>query len=91
MLTGESYCEWASWFKVQHYGISWARMPSDFDLSQWLMDHTALLNELRGNWERQGYSVLTEEGWEDRHSGWAAAIADNKQLTICSDGAKSGQ
>ena len=30
LLSGESSCEWASWFKAQHQGDSWARMPSDF-------------------------------------------------------------
>ncbi len=31
LLAGESSCEWASWFKAQHEGWSWSRMPSDFD------------------------------------------------------------
>ena len=47
LLSGESSCEWASWFKAQHDGDSWARMPSDFDLTKCLTDHTALLNEFR--------------------------------------------
>ena len=35
-------------------------MPSDFDLTKWLTNHTALLNESWGTWEMKGYSVLTE-------------------------------
>ena len=35
-------------------------MPSDFDQTQWLMNHTAQLNQRRGEWERQGYTVFTE-------------------------------
>ena len=35
-------------------------MPSEFDLTKWLTNHTALLNESRLTWERKGYSVLTE-------------------------------
>ena len=27
---------------------------------RWLLNHTALLNEQRQRWERQGYTVLTE-------------------------------
>lgn len=60
LLAGESSCEWASWFKSQHEGWSWSRMPSDFDQAAWLMNHTALLNQQRQRWEQQGYSVLTE-------------------------------
>ena len=41
---------------------TWARMPSDFDLSKWLTAHTALLNKFRVTRERKGYSVLTEGG-----------------------------
>ena len=32
---------------------NWARMPSDLDQVGWPMDHTALLNEQHGIWERQ--------------------------------------
>ena len=31
LLSEESSCEWASWFKAQHEGWSWSRVPSDFD------------------------------------------------------------
>ena len=62
LLSGLNSCEWASWFKAQHYSDSWARMPSDFDLSKWLTAHTALLNKSRVTRERKGYSVLTEGG-----------------------------
>ena len=60
LLSGESSCEWASWFKAQHEGWSWSRMPSDFDQTGWLLNHTALLNKHRQKWEQQGHSVLTE-------------------------------
>ena len=60
LLSGESSCEWASWFKAQHEGWSWSRMPSDFDQAGWLMNHTGLLNQQRQKWEQQGYTVLTE-------------------------------
>ena len=35
-------------------------MPSDFDQTGWLMNHTALLNQQRQKWEQQGYTILTE-------------------------------
>lgn len=41
LLSGESSCEWASWFKTQHEGDSWARVPSNFDQADWMMNHAA--------------------------------------------------
>ena len=58
LLTGENSCEWAIWFKA-HYQ-DWPRQPSDFDQAQWLLDHTALVNERIGNWEVGGYDVNVE-------------------------------
>ena len=58
LLTGENSCEWAVWFKAHHR--DWARQPSDFDQAQWLLDHTALVNERIGNWEIGGYDVDVE-------------------------------
>ena len=80
LLTGESSCEWASWFKAQHDGNSWPKMPSDFDLTQWLTDHTALLNESRATWERQGYSVLTEDQNHFTLRGSSAVLAGKPDL-----------
>ena len=43
LLTGENSCEWAIWFKA-HYR-DWAEPPPDFNQAEWLMRHSALLNE----------------------------------------------
>ena len=90
LLSGLNSCEWASWFKAQHYSDSWARMPSDFDLSKWLTSHTALLNELRGSWERQGYSVLTEDQNRFSLRGSSAVLAGKCGKIIVID-AKPGR
>ena len=58
LLTGENSCEWAVWFKANHQG--WIRQPSDFDDSQRLIDHCALVNERIGNWTAGGYDVEIE-------------------------------
>ena len=60
LLAGEASCEWASWFKTQHEGSSWSRVPSDFDQTQWVINHTAQLNRCREEWERRGYTAFTE-------------------------------
>ena len=79
-LSGESSCEWASWFKAQHEGWSWSRMPSDFDQAGWLMNHTALLNQQRERWELQGYSVLTEGQNGFNLRGSSAVLAGKPDL-----------
>ena len=80
LLSGESSCEWAAWFKAQHEGSSWARTPSDFDQAGWLMDHTALLNEQREVWEKQGCSVLTEAQNSFTLRGSSASLAGKPDL-----------
>ena len=80
LLAGESSCEWASWFKAQHEGDSWARMPSDFDQAGWLMNHTALLNQQRQKWEQQGYNVLTEGQNSFNLRGSSAVLAGKPDL-----------
>ena len=80
LLSGESSCEWASWFKAQHEGWSWSRMPSDFDQAGWLMDHTALLNQQRQRWEELGYTVLTEGQNSFTLRGSSAVLAGKPDL-----------
>ena len=80
LLSGESSCEWASWFKAQHEGDSWARMPSDFDQAGWMMNHTALLNQQRQKWEQQGYNVLTEGQNSFNLRGSSAVLAGKPDL-----------
>ena len=80
LLSGESSCEWASWFKAQHEGWSWSRMSSDFDQSGWLMSHTALLNDQRQRWEQQGHTVLTEGQNSFNLRGSSAVLAGKPDL-----------
>ena len=80
LLSGLNSCEWASWFKAQHYSDSWARMPSDFDLSKWLTAHTALLHESRVTRERKVCSVLTEGQNHFNLRGNSAVLAGKPDL-----------
>ena len=80
LLSGESSCEWASWFKAQHEGSSWSRMSSDFDQTGWLLNHTALLNEQRQRWEQQGHAVLTEGQNSFNLRGSSAVLAGKPDL-----------
>ena len=80
LLSGESSCEWASWFKAQHKGWSWRRMPSDFDQTGWLLNHTALLNEQRQRWENQRHLVFTEAQNSFNLRGSSAVLAGKPDL-----------
>ena len=73
LLTGESNCEWAIWFKA-HYQ-DWPKVPSGFDQAQWLLDHTALLNEQKAHWETSGYTVHIERQNSFRLRGQSATLA----------------
>ena len=55
-------------------------MPSAFDQTGWLMNHTALLNEQRQRWEQQGYTVLTEGQNSFNLRGSSAVLAGKPDL-----------
>ena len=55
-------------------------MPSDFDQSQWLMNHTAHLDQRRDEWERRGYTVFTEGQNSFNLRGSSATLAGKPDL-----------
>ena len=59
LITGESSCEWAIWFKA-HYQ-HWDKPPSDFNQAEWLARHKTLLNEQRDQWLQRNYEVRVED------------------------------
>jgi len=54
-MTGDTSCEWQSWFKTHNTGYD--KVLSDFDLAKWKVEHTRLLRELR--MDLQGKSTYT--------------------------------
>ena len=59
LLTGENPCEWAAWFKTHYESWSWEKVPSGFDQAGWMIKHTALVNQLRAEWEDKGHTITT--------------------------------
>ena len=57
-LTGDKLCLWACWFKANFQGYD--KMPSDFDVARWTMEHTDLLNKLIADLEEQGCKLFIE-------------------------------
>ena len=93
LLTGGNSCEWAVWFKARHK--DWTRTPSEFNQAQWMLDHTALLNERITNWKVGGFDVEAQNRFELR--GKSATLAGRPDLVARRDdeavigGAKTGQ
>ena len=83
LLTGENSCEWAVWFKAHHR--DWARQPSDFDQAQWLLDHTALVNERISNWEVGGFEVDVERQNSFVLRGKSATLAGRPDIIAYRD------
>ena len=78
LLTGENSCEWAIWFKAHYH--DWTRQPSNFDQAQWLLDHTALVNERIRNWEVGGYNVDIEAQNRFELRGRTATLAGRPDI-----------
>ena len=95
LLTGEHSCEWAVWFKAHHR--NWTRTPSEFNQAQWMLDHTALLNERITNWEVGGFDVDVEAQHRFELRGESATLAGRPDLVARRDDeavivdAKTGQ
>ena len=95
LLTGENSCEWAAWFKANHQG--WNRVPSDFNQTEWLLNHTALLNKRRTDWEIGGFDVDVETQNRFELRGKTATLAGRPDIIAHRDDeavivdAKTGQ
>ncbi len=59
LLAGDDSCEWAIWFKAQHYGNSFTKREKD--LSEWLLLHGELVKTTQADYEARGYTVSVEE------------------------------
>ena len=57
-MTGEAQCKWASWFKAHH---KYDKLPSDFDLAQWTVEHNQMMLERAHHYRDNGYTVYTED------------------------------
>ena len=80
LLTGDNFCECAVWLKA-HFQ-EWDRVPSDFSQADWLVKHTALLNEQKAQWEEPGYDVHVEGQNAFRLRGKAATLAGRPDLVV---------
>ena len=84
LLTGENSCEWAVWFKA-HYQ-NWTRTPSEFNQTEWMLNHTALLNKRKANWKHGGFDVNIEGQNNFELHGRSATLAGKRDLITQRDG-----
>ncbi|MCH7787545.1 MAG: PD-(D/E)XK nuclease family protein [Chloroflexi bacterium] len=84
LLVGESSCEWAAWFRAQHYSESYDKVPNPFDLVGWQMEHTSLLNQKRDELESEGQKVFLENQNSFTLRGNTAALGGKPDLIAVS-------
>lgn len=58
LLTGESTCIWSAWLRA-HFQT--AKVPNGFDSNGWQVQHAALLRRTASDYEKEGYTVFTED------------------------------
>ena len=80
LLTGENSCEWAIWFKAHHQ--NWAKVPSDFNQAERMLNHTSLLNEKKSQWEARRQKVYVEGQNSFRLRGQSATLAGRPDLIV---------
>jgi len=97
LLVGENSCEWAAWFRANHEGWSYDKVPSNFNSAEWLLNHTELLNKVRSEVGIDQTPVFTENQNAFTLRGRTAILGGKPDLITVSDGigtiidAKTGQ
>ena len=97
LLVGENSCEWAAWFRTNHEGRSYDKVPSTFDATEWQLHYTELLIKVRTGLEMEGRTVFTEGQNSFTLRGRTAVLGGKPDLITVSDGvgtildAKTGQ
>ena len=85
LLVGENSCEWAAWFRANHEGSSYAKIPSTFDATEWQLNHTELLTKVRAEIESEGRTIFTEGQNSFNLRGRTAVLGGKPDLIAVSD------
>ena len=80
LLAGQNSCQWASWFKAHHR--NWVRPPSEFDQAEWMLNHTAALNQQKEEWLQRGHEVRVEGQNSFQLRGQTATLAGKPDLVV---------
>jgi len=56
-MAGEDSCRWKLWFKAHK---KFEKVPSDFNLAKWTVEHTEMLSARANELRSQGYNIFIE-------------------------------
>ena len=76
LLAGESRCEWSAWFRAHH--TKYDKLPADFDLARWTIDHNDLVSARREQLLDEGYDVYVEEENAFKRIGKTGIVVSGK-------------
>jgi len=86
LLAGESTCEWSAWFRAHHKNYD--KLPIDFDLARWTIEHNELVNARREQLLDEGYEVTVEDENAFKRIGQTGIVVSGKpDLLAIRDGA----
>jgi len=76
LLAGESGCEWSAWFRAHH--TKYDKLPADFDLARWTIEHNELVSARREQLLDEGYTVYVEEENAFKRIGKTGIVVSGK-------------
>ena len=86
LLSGDSTCEWAAWFKVHH---TFAKRPREGDQARHQIEHSSLLTSVRDKYRAEGYVVYAEKQNEFKLRGSVGVLAGKPDLIALSGRGKA--
>ena len=60
VLIGMDHCEHKIWFQAHHDSRSWDKLPRDFDLTSYNLEHTELVRLCTEEYLQSGFTVSVE-------------------------------
>ena len=85
LLAGLDSCEWKIWFQVHHDSRSWDKLPSDFDLTRYNLEHTELVRLCTEEYEQRGFTVSVERQNDFRLQVDGATISGRPDIVAWQD------
>jgi hypothetical protein len=86
LLAGESSCEWSAWYRAHH--TDYDKLPIDFDLARWTIEHNELVGTRREQLLDEGYNVYVEDENAFKRVGTTGIIVSGKpDILAIRDGA----
>ena len=85
LLAGLDSCEYKIWFQVHHDGRSWDKLPNDFALTRYNLEHTELMRLCTEEYEERGFTVSVERQNDFRLQVATATISGRPDIVAWRD------